>query len=420
MSNTNSPDSGPGDTAWQEFLTGGGDDAAGVSSAGASSGSASSGSASSGSASSGSADPAGASASAAGPGDPAVPHRVIGTPPPATARTMLPARGDDGPQPPARELPADSDGDPRRAKKAELIVATCFILAMFSGFGFLVSYGIIGVGSIVAVQHSNLALGATLSLTLLLLAIGATIWVRHLMPDVELTEQRHPMATTPAERQAFQQTFEEGAEASQFVKRPILRRTLIAATVPLGVAPLFLLRDMGPLPGTSLDHTVWRKGLRLMTYGTTPPRPITPAEFSSPGGLISVGPEGYLDDDDAMAKAAVIIIKFRPSDLAGNFTTANHAVANKVVENWTVENIVAYSKICTHVGCPAALYEQTTHHILCPCHQSTFVANQGARVIFGPATRPLPQLPMGVDSQGYLVALSDFQEPVGPSFWERS
>ncbi len=399
MSNTNSPDSGPGDTAWQEFLTGGGHDA-GASSAGASS--------------------AGASASAAEPGEPATPRRVIGTPSPATARTMLPADRQDGPPPPVRELPADSDGDPRRTKKAERIVATCFILAMLSGFGFLVSYGIIGVGSIVAVQHSNLALGATLSLALLLLAVGTTIWVRHVMPDVEITEQRHPMATTPAERQAFQQTFQEGAEASQFVKRPILRRTLIAATVPLGVAPLFLLRDLGPLPGTSLDHTVWRKGLRLMTYGTTPARPITPAEFSSPGGLISVGPEGYLDNDDAMAKAAVIIIKFRPQDLAGNFTTANHAVAGKVVENWTVENIVAYSKICTHVGCPAALYEQTTHHILCPCHQSTFVANQGARVIFGPATRPLPQLPMGVDSQGYLIALSDFQEPVGPSFWERS
>jgi ubiquinol-cytochrome c reductase iron-sulfur subunit len=403
MSNTNSPDSGSGDTAWQEYLTGGRPEVGAATVGG-------SGTVESGTVESGTVEP----------GDPAVPQREIGTPPPAAARTMLPDRGHDAPQPPARELPADSDGDPRRAKKAERIVATCFILAMLSGFGFLVAYGIIGVGSITGVQHSNLALGATLSLTLLLLAVGATIWVRHLMPDVELTEQRHPMATTPAERAAFKQTFEEGAEASQFVKRPILRRSLIAATVPLGIAPLFLLRDLGPLPGTSLDHTVWRKGLRLMTYGTTPPRPITPAEFSSPGGLLSVGPEGYLDDDDAMAKAAVIIIKFRPSDLAGNFATANHAVANKVVQNWTVDNIVAYSKICTHVGCPAALYEQTTLHILCPCHQSTFVANQGARVIFGPATRPLPQLPMGVDSQGYLVALSDFQEPVGPSFWERS
>jgi ubiquinol-cytochrome c reductase iron-sulfur subunit len=397
MSNPNSPDSGAGDTAWQEYLTGGGPEATGGPEAAS----------------------AGSGSAAIEPGEPAAPHRVIGTPPPATARTMLPARDDDGPQLPARELPADSDGDPRRAKKAELVVAACFILAMLSGFGFLVAYGIIGVGSINGALHSNLALGSTLSLTLLLLGIGATIWVRHLMPNVELTEQRHPMATTPAERAAFKQTFDEGAEASQFVKRPLLRRTLIAATVPLGVAPLFLLRDMGPLPGTSLDNTVWRKGLRLLVYGTG--RPITPAEFNSPGGLITVGPEGYLDDDDAMAKAAVIIIKFRPGQLVFGPAAKPGAAsaANLVVPNWTVDNIVAYSKICTHVGCPAALYEQTTHKILCPCHQSTFDATRGAKVLFGPATRALPQLPIGVDSQGFLIATGPFNEPVGPSFWER-
>ena len=345
---------------------------------------------------------------------------MIGTPAPATARTMLPPREHDGPPPPARELPADSDGDSRRAKKIERLVATLFILAGLSGLGFLVAYGTLGVGSITAVQHSNLALGTTLALTLLLLAAGATIWVRHLMPDVELTEQRHPMRSTAQEKAAFEQTFEEGAEASQFVKRPLLRRTLIAATVPLGVAPLFLLRDLGPLPGTSLDTTAWRKGLRLLVYGTG--RPITPAEFSSPGGLITVGPEGYLDDDDAMAKAAVIIIKFRPGQLVfgPNVKPGAPSPANLTVPNWTVDNIVAYSKICTHVGCPAALYEQTTHHILCPCHQSTFDATRGAKVLFGPATRALPQLPIGVDSQGYLIATGPFNEPVGPSFWERS
>jgi ubiquinol-cytochrome c reductase iron-sulfur subunit len=120
-------------------------------------------------------------------------------------------------------------------------------------------------------------------------------------------------------------------------------------------------------------------------------------------------PQGYEDNFDALAKAACIIIKFAPGQLQ-----------SPTVMNWTVDNIVAYSKICTHVGCPAALYEHTTHHILCPCHQSTFDAARGAEVIFGPATRALPQLPMATDNEGYLVALSDFTEPVGPSFWERS
>ena len=88
-------------------------------------------------------------------------------------------------------------------------------------------------------------------------------------------------------------------------------------------------------------------------------------------------------------------------------------------EGWDVDGIVAYSKICTHVGCPVALYEQTTHHLLCPCHQSTFDVANHANVVFGPATRPLPQLAISVDDEGYLVAQHDFVEPVGPSYWER-
>jgi ubiquinol-cytochrome c reductase iron-sulfur subunit len=334
------------------------------------------------------------------------PRRVIGTPPPAAARTLLADHGDGGEQKQPRELPANP-ADPRRAKMAERIVATCFLLATLAGLGFLVAYGIIGVGSITAAPHSNLWLGGTLSVVLLLLAAGTVIWVRNVMPQVERTEARHPMRSTDAERAAFKETFEEGTDTSQFVKRPLIRRTLIAATVPLVVAPIVLLRDLGPLPGTSLGHTVWRKGRRLVVYGTG--RPITPAEFSSPGSIISVAPEGFQDNDDAMAKAAVIIIKFRPGELQP-----------PTVLPWTVNDIVAYSKICTHVGCPAALYEQTTHHILCPCHQSTFDAARGAKVLFGPATRPLPQLPMGVDAQGFLIATSDFHEPVGPSYWERS
>jgi ubiquinol-cytochrome c reductase iron-sulfur subunit len=347
------------------------------------------------------------------------PRRVIGTPSPATAHAMLPEPGDDGEKPVVRELPADPD-DPRQAKKAERLVATLFILAGLAGVGFLVCYAVFDIHSLATVQHSNLALGGCLSLVFLLMAAGAVIWVRNVMPTVELTEQRHPMRSTPEARAAFKETFTEGAEASQFVKRPLIRRTLIAASVPLAVAPLFLLRDMGPLPGTSLDTTVWRKGLRLLVYGTG--QPITPAEFDTPGQLISVGPEGYLDNDDAMAKAAVSLIKMRPGELVFGPAAKPGAPSrpNLVVPNWTVDNIVAYSKICTHVGCPAALYEQTTHYILCPCHQSTFLATEGARVIFGPATRALPQLPIGLDSDGYLIATGPFNEPVGPSFWERS
>ncbi len=245
--------------------------------------------------------------------------------------------------------------------------------------------------------------------------MGALIWVRHLMPDYEMVEERHDMRSTDAERAAFQDYFKEGTAASQFVKRPMVRRTLMLATLPLALAPVVLLRDSGPLPGTSLRHTVWSPGRRLLVYGTN--QPISPAEFSAPGGMITIVPDGYQDDLDALAKAAVIIIKFRPGELHIPTRYAGGTLIG--TPNWTVDNIVAYSKICTHVGCPVALYEQTTHHILCPCHQSTFDATTGATVIFGPAPRPLPQLPLTVDSSGYLVSASDFTQPVGPSFWER-
>jgi ubiquinol-cytochrome c reductase iron-sulfur subunit len=345
-------------------------------------------------------------------------HRVIGTPPPAEARSMLgtPAPGSVGgpPQVRQRELPADPD-DLAGAKRAERIVAACFLIATLAGLGFIAAYVIFRVHSVGNVQRSNLALGTTMSLAFLALGAGAVIWVRRLMPWVELTEARKPLRSSAADRAAFAETFEEGADASQFVKRPMLRRTLIAATLPVAVAPVLLLRDLGPLPRKDLNHTVWRPGMRLLNYGAN--TPIRPGDFSSPGGMITVVPNGFQDNFNALAKAAVIIIKFTPGQI--DFTPGQAPVAGKVVENWTVDNIVAYSKICTHVGCPAALYEQTTHHILCPCHQSTFDAARGAQVIFGPATRPLPQLPMTVDAEGFLVARHDFTEPVGPSYWER-
>jgi ubiquinol-cytochrome c reductase iron-sulfur subunit len=338
------------------------------------------------------------------------PHRVIGTPPPAKARTLLgEPPGRTAPEPP-RELPPGPE-NPARASRAERIVAACFILSMLASFGFVAAYVGLEVHSVDATLRSNLALGLSMSVAFLAIGAGAVIWVRNIMPNVELVEERHPLASTEQEREEFAKTFTEGAEASGFTKRPLLRRTLIAASVPLAVAPLVILRDMGPLPGTVLRHTAWKPGMRMLVYG--PNTPLRASDFSSPGQMITVVPEGYQDNLDALAKATTIIIKFAPGQLVPG--RPGHP---GTVMNWTVDNIVAYSKICTHVGCPVALYEQTTHHILCPCHQSTFDATNGAQVLFGPAPRPLPQLPIGTDSQGYLIATSDFHVPVGPSFWE--
>src|SRR5690606_33503935 len=108
-------------------------------------------------------------------------------------------------------------------------------------------------------------------------------------------------------------------------------------------------------------------------------------------------------------KAIVLLMRLRPEQL----------IESEERKSWSYNGIVAYSKVCTHVGCPVALYEQQTHHLLCPCHQTQFDVTDHAKVIFGSAARPLPLLPIAVDYEGYPIATSGFTESVGPSFWER-
>jgi len=359
---------------------------------------------------------------------------VIGTPPPAprllgsnaptTAAASSEGAGGVAVAEHDEEIPQPTAEEIQRGNRAEKVIVACFVLAFLAGCGFIAAYIGLPVGldrlapggnAVDAALRSNLALGTSLAVALLALAVGSLLWVRLLMPDVEIVEERHELQSAPADRAAFAETFKQGAGYSQIVKRPMVRRSLLLGTLPLVAAPLVLLRDMGPLPGTSLRHTVWSPGRRLLVYGTN--QPLTAADFSAPGSMITIVPEGYEDDPDALTKAAVILIKFRPGELAIPVRTQGSTLVGTM--NWTVDNIVAYSKICTHIGCPVALYEQTTHHILCPCHQSTFDASTGATVVFGPAARPLPQLPMTVNTDGYLVAKSDFTQPVGPSFWER-
>jgi len=341
-----------------------------------------------------------------------VPRRVIGTPQPGVRLADRPSG--------EPESPGDLPGgvreaepgtgvvypDPASARRAERLVALLFLVAFLAGVGFIASYVIFQVGDIDRTAVSNLALGSTMTIAFLALATGLVVWVRQIMPKYNLVQERHPMASDAETREEVSKVFVQGAEESGFLRHKLLRRTLLLAAAPLGLAPLVLLKDLGPLPEDKLRHTVWKQGMRLVVEGTG--QPIRAADFNSPGGILSVVPEGYEHDLNALAKATLILIKLRPEQFKSGTNL-----------NWTHDGIVAYSKICTHVGCPAALYEQTTNHILCPCHQSTFDAADGAKVVFGPAARPLPQLPITVDSEGYLVAQSDFHVPVGPSFWER-
>jgi ubiquinol-cytochrome c reductase iron-sulfur subunit len=352
--------------------------------------------------------------------DERTPKRVIGTPPPAEQRHLL--APEDGPPPAAPSEAIDEDA----AKKAERVVAAFFLLAFLGSVAFIVYFiGFSGRGGgmhgIHRTREVNYALGTTMTVAFMAIAIGVTIWVRRLMTAQPIVQQRGALASPEEDQKVFTEHFLAGAEESGITKRPLLRRTLLLAVAPLGLAPLLLLRDLGPLPEKRLRHTFWgeaakaaqqsgKKGARLVVDGTE--TPLKASDFNSPGGIITVVPEGVEKTKEPLndiAKSAVLLINIPPDQFK----------PVKGRENWHVNGIVAYSKICTHVGCPAALYEQTTHHILCPCHQSTFDATDGAKVIFGPAARPLPQLPITVDDEGYLVATSDFHEPIGPSFWER-
>ncbi|MBU6254221.1 MAG: Rieske (2Fe-2S) protein, partial [Acidobacteria bacterium] len=156
--------------------------------------------------------------------------------------------------------------------------------------------------------------------------------------------------------------------------------------------------------------TNWKSGTRLVTDPGD--RPIRPSDLEV-GGVAQVQPElpaGKVRHLDDIAKDSVLLIRIRPEEF--------NLDAERL--SWTYEGIIAFSKICSHMGCAVALYEQTTKHLLCPCHQSTFDVTRAAKVIFGPSARPLPQLAITVDSQGYLVAKQPFSEPVGPSFWGRN
>jgi ubiquinol-cytochrome c reductase iron-sulfur subunit len=333
-----------------------------------------------------------------------------------------------------------TDVDPRAERRAERQVAGLFGLAIVGAVLFVVSYIVFKVGddpdTIDNLGASNVALGLCLALTLLAMGAGMIQWARKLMGDHEIVEMRHPAASSAEDRAEAVAILQTGLEESGLGRRPVIRNSLWAAGGVLGLLPIVMLRDLGPLPGDKLDHTIWdldtwtpemqawwqtqnRTLQRVVRDVVGSPIKVTELEI---GDLVNAEPEVMFATDPetkqplvegtdllvAKSKAAVILHRMLPSEIVSAQT-----------RNWSVDGIVCYSKICTHVGCPISLNERTTHHLLCPCHQSTFDLADSGRVLFGPAARALPQLELTVDDEGYLAARGDFNEPVGPSFWER-
>ena len=309
-----------------------------------------------------------------------------------------------------------ADSDPKAAARAERQVAILFMLSALGTLLLIYSYIFVKDDRFIFIpvlgntNAQQLGLGLGMAIALFCIGAGAIHWAKTLMPDEEVIAQRHEFRSEDEDRSEFIKTVKEGASAAGLGRRPLIKRSLIAALGLSGLTPLLLLRDLGPLPKDDLTKTSWKTGTRLVTDPGD--RPIRPEDLEV-GAVAQTLPELAQGEERTLnniGKDAVLLIRLRPEEF--------NLDAERL--SWTHEGIIAFSKICSHMGCAVALYEQQTKHLLCPCHQSTFDVTRAAKVIFGPAARPLPQLAITVDADGYLVTQQPFTEPVGPSFWERS
>jgi ubiquinol-cytochrome c reductase iron-sulfur subunit len=293
------------------------------------------------------------------------------------------------PEPSPEDPSPDDAGRTALAKRGERLTTLSFGVSIVGALALAVVYWRGGQPQLEGI-FLGLALGG--------LGGGMILWARYFMPHGTDVEERHQIESTEEEIDAFREEFERGEHI--LTRRHLLVRMGTAAVAALGVALIFPIRSLGPRPGKGFKSTPYRRGIRLVRDDGTPIR----AEDVSLDGVITAFPEGHTEAADAST------LLIRPNE---------PVKARPGRESWTPGNLVAYSKLCTHVGCPVGLYQAGVHLLLCPCHQSTFDVLDGARPIFGPAARSLPQLPIEVDEAGYVVAKGDFSGPTGPGFWDR-
>jgi ubiquinol-cytochrome c reductase iron-sulfur subunit len=321
----------------------------------------------------------------------------------------------------SEHLPRLTDVDEKAADRATRQVATYFGLVPILAIGFAVIYfampgdWFFDFGPLRA-NARNLGLGMTFGLALLFIGIGAVQWARTLMDDNEMVEYRHGATSKPEDVAWIATQMDNVVDESKLTRRKVIGRTLIAALATIFLPMLVGLADLGPWPtkrkrAETIESTLWEEGIRLVHDITF--EPIKPEDIEI-GQLINAEPANLEELHGAefqieKAKAAIVIVRMDPNKI-------------KIPDSrrdWQVGGILCYSKICTHVGCPISLWEQQTHHLLCPCHQSTFDLGDSGLVVFGPAARALPQLPITTDAEGYLIARRGFDVPVGPSYFER-
>jgi ubiquinol-cytochrome c reductase iron-sulfur subunit len=230
---------------------------------------------------------------------------------------------------------------------------------------------------------------------------------RLLLPKLQTEDPWRPLRSAEVQREDAALLIDDGVR--QIVgRRTWLVRLGMGALGALGLAALFPLRSLGPSPARQVGASNWKAGLRLVHDDGSPVR----ADLLEVGSVTTAFPEGRVGPDHLtdMANDAVMVV--RVYDGALRLPEAR--------KDWAPQGFVAYSKVCTHAGCPVALYRQGPQQLMCPCHQSTFDVLDGASVVFGPAARPLPQLPLEIGSEGTLRARGALSDFVGPDAWEHA
>ncbi len=250
------------------------------------------------------------------------------------------------------------------------------------------------------------ALGLFMGLSLTLVGVGLVLFTKKLLPHETAVQDKHDASH-------FDQVTTGATLVTGGVNSGLARRKLITRSLFLmggGVLTMILLPLGGliknPNAGNPLGQTNFREGVRLARNDGSFIRPGD----QEPGSLETVFPA--VEGGNLQPDAATMLIRLRPEQMSELQPREGQA-------DFGYGDYVAFSKICTHAGCPVSLYEQETSRILCPCHQSQFLVTEGARPVFGPATRSLPQLPITVDDEGYFVAAGDYPEAVGPTYWNR-
>ncbi len=278
-----------------------------------------------------------------------------------------------------------------RNRSAEVFVGVCFFLSVLATIGLAITYWVGGQPQVE---------GGLLFVTLGGIGFGMVAWGKYLVPQGPFVQEREVLKSEIVEKQAMLASLDRGQK--QLGRRSFLGKMLGASIGLFGAINLFpFLRSLGPVPKKALTTTPWKKDALIVGPDGLGVNTAT----LEVGGILTVFPS--YDVGGAISQTVLI----RVADQ--NWTTKPGR------ETWGPQGYLAFSKLCTHAGCPVGLYQELTQQLLCPCHQSLFDVLTGATQVFGPAPRPLPQLPIYFDSNGNLRAQSGYLEPVGPGYWER-